>query len=175
MEGRHRRIQNPVEHLKCNVFVKKVNGLRTLTISQKRSIVYVCQSPKCASGKYWSEKLIVDKVINSSRKSHKYKNNQLNIINLKILYFGSTRKKKIRYCIQRRIQIPVEHFLGKQLTSKNCQLFSQKSSIVDVRQGCQYASSINHQIPNSLILIYPRTMNVLYSHKIVEIPKLLYN
>ena len=94
MEGRHRRIQNPVEHLKCNVFVKKVNGLRTLTISQKRSIVYVCQSPKCASGKYWSEKLIVDKVINSSRKSHKYKNNQLNIINLKILYFGSTRKKK---------------------------------------------------------------------------------
>lgn len=69
-------------------------------------------------------------------------------------------------------------FLGR-LTAKNCQLFWQQSSVVDVLLGCQYVFSINHQIPppfhNNGILIYPRTMNVLCSHKIVEILKLLYH
>ena len=36
--------------------------------------------------------------------------------------------------------------MGKQLTTKSCQLFSQKGSSVDVRLGSKYASSVNDQI-----------------------------
>ena len=54
-------------------------------------------------------------------------------------------------------------------------LFSQKSSIVDVRLDSKYVSDINHQIPpffhNSGILIYRLTMNVLCSHIRVEVVK----
>ena len=56
---------------------------------------------------------------------------------------------------------------------ENC--FSKKSSIVNVRMGSKYACGINHQITpgfyNSGILIYPRTVNLLWSHKVVEILK----
>ena len=49
-------------------------------------------------------------------------------------------------------------FSGKLVTAERCQQFLQKTSVVDVRLGSKYASSVNHQIPplfhNSGILIY---------------------
>ena len=61
MEERQGRISNPVVHLRWSFFAKIVNGLKFLTIFPKNSIVYVGLGSKYASGRFWYEKLIVEK------------------------------------------------------------------------------------------------------------------
>ena len=65
---------------------------------------------------------------------------------LKYVLLKISQMSQDKNLLQRRIWNPLEHlrwsFFAKQLTASSRQLFSQKSSIADVRLGSKYASEI---------------------------------